>query len=102
MGREIAGASSDFEEGMIRGVTVGGKSLVIARLEGKVYAMDGRCSHMGFDLSEGRLDGYTVTCRLHGAAFDLRTGEKIRHAYARNMATYPVTEENGKVLVDLP
>jgi 3-phenylpropionate/trans-cinnamate dioxygenase ferredoxin subunit len=102
MGREILGASSDFEEGMMKGVTVGGKNLVVARVEGKIYAMDGRCSHMGFDLAKGRMEGYTVTCRLHGATFDIRTGERIRNPSARSMASYPVTEEDGKVLVDLP
>lgn len=74
----------------------------MARIKGRVYAMDGRCSHMGFALSEGRLDGHTVTCRIHGAAFDIRTGERLRHSGARDLAAYPVVEEDGKVLVDLP
>jgi nitrite reductase/ring-hydroxylating ferredoxin subunit len=102
MSREPLGESGDFTEGEMKGLTAGGKYLLAVRVEGKVYAMDGRCSHMTSDLSKGRLEGFLVTCRLHGAQFDVRTGERVRNMSARSMTAYPVIEEEGKVFVDLP
>jgi nitrite reductase/ring-hydroxylating ferredoxin subunit len=102
MVREDIGGSSEFVEGQMRNVIANGRPLIVARVESKLYAMDGRCSHMGFDLCKGRLDGHLVSCKLHGAQFDIRTGERVRNLSARNMAAYPVVEENGRVLVELP
>lgn len=102
MTRQTIGRSSDFPEGQMRGVTAGGKYLVVARVEGKQYAMDGRCSHMTTDLSKGRLEGHMVTCKLHGAQFDIRSGERVRNMAARSMSAYQVIEEEGQVFVELP
>lgn len=56
---------------------------------------------MDYDLSKGRPEGYLVTCKLHGAQFDIRTGEKVRNPSARNIASYPVIEEDVKVFIEL-
>ncbi|MGE5379310.1 MAG: Rieske (2Fe-2S) protein [Candidatus Saccharibacteria bacterium] len=102
MTREYVGESGDFAEGEMKGLTVGSKYLLVARVEGKLHAMDGRCSHMTSDLSKGMLEGHLITCRLHGAQFDIRTGERLRNMAARPMNAYSVEEEGGKVFVDLP
>lgn len=102
MTREYIGDSSEFGEGEMKSLIAGGKQLLVARVEGKLYAMDGRCSHMTSDLSKGRLEGHLVTCRLHGAQFDIRTGERVRNMAARSMNAYQVEEEDGKAYVELP
>jgi nitrite reductase/ring-hydroxylating ferredoxin subunit len=102
MTREYVGESGDFAEGEMKGLTTGGKYLLIARVEGKLYAMDGRCSHMTSDLTKGKLEGFLITCRLHGAQFDVRTGERIRNMAARSMGAYKIEEEGGKAFVVLP
>lgn len=101
MTRTVVGNDADFPEGVLRSIEIEGRSLLIARVDGKLNAMDGRCSHMGYDLSKGRAEGPLVTCRLHGAQFDMRTGEVLRNMSAKPLRTYPVTEENGQVFVDL-
>ncbi len=95
------GSDSEFGEGQMKAVSAGGRPLIVARVDGTLYAMDGRCSHMGFDLSKGRIEGPLVTCRLHGAQFDIRSGEVLRNMSAKKMNTYPVSVENGKVFVDV-
>jgi nitrite reductase/ring-hydroxylating ferredoxin subunit len=102
MAREQIGESSAYPERQLKSVTTGGRTLLVTRVEGKLFAMDGRCSHMGFDLSKGRMDEYLVTCKLHGAQFDLRTGERVRNMSAHDLAVYAITEENGKVFVEVP
>jgi 3-phenylpropionate/trans-cinnamate dioxygenase ferredoxin component len=83
-------------------VTANGRPLLVARVEGKLYAMDGKCSHRGYDRGKGRLDSYLVSCRLHGAQFDIRTGERVRNLSAHSMSAYPVVEEGERVFVELP
>lgn len=70
--------SGDLEQGKMKGVTIQGKELVLARVGEEYYAVDGVCPHMKGRLSEGTLEGYTVTCPRHGSQFDVRNGENIR------------------------
>jgi 3-phenylpropionate/trans-cinnamate dioxygenase ferredoxin subunit len=52
-----------------------GRRVCLMRRGGAVLAIDDRCPHAEFPLSEGELlaDG-SVQCAWHGARFDLRTG----------------------------
>ena len=56
-------------EGML--VEIDGKELALFNSGGSYYAIDNECTHVGGPLSEGDLDGHTVTCPWHGAEFDL-------------------------------
>jgi nitrite reductase/ring-hydroxylating ferredoxin subunit len=42
-----------------------GKPLLVVRVDSKIYATDGKRSHIVFDRSRGRWDGHLVTCKLH-------------------------------------
>ena len=46
----------------------------VARVDGRLYAFEGLCSHKQCPLSAGSLDRTTVTCQCHGSKFDLNTG----------------------------
>lgn len=94
MGRESLGGSSDLPEGNVKGVNVGIKYLLGARVEGELYAIDGKCSHMVSDLARGRLDGHLVTCRLYGAQFNIRSGMRLQNMAASSLTAYKVTEED--------
>src|SRR5690349_8807520 len=43
-----------------------GHPLALARLEGAVYALDGRCPHWGATFVDGPLRGESLRCPLHG------------------------------------
>jgi nitrite reductase/ring-hydroxylating ferredoxin subunit len=92
---------ADLSEETVTKVEVEGKTIVIGLVDGTPHAMDGRCSHMGQDLSKGAKEGHIVRCRMHGAEFDLRTGEVLRNMQARQLKTYPVTVEGGEVFIEL-
>ena len=51
-----------------------GKVAAVFRHEGRVYAVDNRCPHMGFPLSRGSCKDGILTCEWHYARFDLATG----------------------------
>jgi 3-phenylpropionate/trans-cinnamate dioxygenase ferredoxin subunit len=46
-------------------------------------------------------DELTVTCSLHGAVFELETGEGIEYPAVDPIETYPVTIEDDEVYIDL-
>ena len=52
-------------------------------------------------LSGGKLRGHAISCPLHGARFDVRTGECLAAPASQPIKSFPVTLEGGKVLVAL-
>jgi len=48
---------SDVSEGSLKSLSVGGKDLVVAMINGKFYAMDNWCTHEQGNLSDGVLTG---------------------------------------------
>jgi nitrite reductase/ring-hydroxylating ferredoxin subunit len=48
---------ADLREGELRGVRIDGRAVLLARVEGCLYAVDGVCTHMDALLEEGELDG---------------------------------------------
>ena len=52
----------DLEAGHMIGVEASGKEIVVINLEGTVYAIGNRCTHMGCKLSDGTLRGGKVAC----------------------------------------
>lgn len=78
---------------------VGRRQLVVARLNGRLYAFDALCPHAQGPMERSEIEGAIVTCPLHAWRFDLNNAGKELHGY-RGLATYPVKVEDGKVLVD--
>ncbi len=63
------------------------------------YAFEDMCSHDRFPLSEGTIEGDTITCALHGAKFCIRTGEALSAPAYEPVHTFPVRIENGMVQI---
>ncbi len=63
----------------MKGVTFDGKQVLVARLDGNFYAIDAVCSHLSGDLSQGTFNGTCVTCPVHHAQYDIRTGRVVKN-----------------------
>lgn len=87
-------------EGSMQPVYPLGISVVIARVEGTVYAVSGKCAHMACPLFQGTLDGHTLTCGCHDWRYDIRTG-RFLDAPELGLAVYPSKSEAGKLFVNL-
>jgi len=97
---------SEVPPGKMIGLDVQGKKFLLANVNGKMYALDGLCTHMAGHLWEGNLVGSTVKCPKHGAEYDLATGKNTKKpwlpfAKAFDLKTYPVSVEGDDVLVDV-
>ena len=55
-------------------VIVGKRIVAIFRHKGRIYALDGMCSHQGGPLAQGKVEGGCVTCPWHGWQYELDTG----------------------------
>lgn len=96
-----AAAASKVKEGKLRGVTVSRVPIVLANLEGTIYALRDECSHEDLPLSDGDLEDGEVVCVYHGASFDCRTGKNTRLPAVRPVKSYRVEVRDGDVFVDL-
>jgi nitrite reductase/ring-hydroxylating ferredoxin subunit len=66
--------------------------------EGRVFALDNRCPHMGFPLERGSLEDGILTCHWHHARFDLASGCTF-DLWADDVPTCLVDVRNGEVWV---
>jgi nitrite reductase/ring-hydroxylating ferredoxin subunit len=92
----------DLEEGGLLGVEIDGEAVCLAKVDGVIYACNGECTHIGGRLYEGELTGTVLTCPVHGAQFDLRTGRVLRGPARQDLVLYPVRVEEGLIMVSLP
>jgi len=93
--------------GTMKSFLVNEKQVLITNLEGKFYAIGGKCTHLGGDLSQGKLEGNIVTCPRHGSQFDVTTGKSLRgpkiviRFSTPDEPAYPVKVEGESIQVDL-
>lgn len=88
-----------LRDGDVQPCRVDGVEILLCRVDGRFYAVAGRCSHAGQALAGGRLRGFALRCPLHGASFDIRDGRALTAPASVGIATYPVQIDAGKVLV---
>lgn len=74
--------------------------IVLVYHEGRIYALDNRCPHMGFPLDKGSVADGILTCHWHHARFDLCTGGSF-DLWADDTPSFPVEVRNGDVYVDV-
>ena len=92
-------------EGMAVSVDVGDSEgrvgIALFNVDGEYHAIENRCTHVGGSLGNGRLSGETVTCPLHGATFDVTTGDVLTPPADAPVRTFDVEVEDGDVHVVL-
>lgn len=66
---------------------------VVFNVAGSFCATQVKCTHRGGPLSEGKLDGSTVTCPWHGTQFNVCTGAVLRGPATEAIKTYRVIVE---------
>ena len=93
-------ADAELWDGDMTAHRVDDRDLLLVRHNGVVYAYENRCAHLGVALSEGRLDGYVLTCRAHHWQYDVRSGSGVNPATAC-LRRFAVKIEDGKVFVDV-
>jgi len=102
MGKIIVGKISDFIPGKMYKVTIDGKDVLVANIDGTYYAVNDTCTHAGGSLSEGSLDGTVVTCGWHGAKFDCKTGKLSAFPVkVKDLNSYKVVVESENIFLEV-
>lgn len=82
-------------------VQAGGKDILLCNTPQGIFAVDNLCTHAAEKLETGRLKGCKILCPLHGAAFDVRSGEALSRPAVIGLATYPVKLDGEDILVEV-
>lgn len=93
--------AANLDEGTMQMVEVDGTLILIVRQEG-LFALQGTCSHEFFELDKGFLTADSVTCALHLSRFELTDGESLDPPADLPLVTYPVSEVDGDIVLELP
>ena len=92
----------DVRDGAPIEATAGARSFALFRCGEALYATESECSHEQASLAEGFQDGCVIECPLHGAQFDLRTGDVITGPADEPVTTFAARIEGGRVEVLVP
>jgi len=80
----------DCPPGSLRPVMVGMDPVVLANVDGAIYAVMDRCSHEDLPLSDGEMEGTVLVCQYHGARFDVTSGAPRALPAVKPVKTFPV------------
>lgn len=111
--------TKEIAPGGMKAITLNGRDIVICNYEGAFYAVERACGHAEARLERGTLTGWILTCPLHYAQFDIRSGEALSRPVpkgpavkhpdpaspslaTRPLKTYPVKLLSGSIHIDLP
>jgi 3-phenylpropionate/trans-cinnamate dioxygenase ferredoxin subunit len=92
---------SELQQGKPVKVEKDGKTICVARVGDEVFAVDDTCSHSDASLAEGDVTDFKIECWLHGAEFDLRTGEALTPPAVAPLHTYGVHVDGDSVTVEI-
>ncbi|WP_139797771.1 Rieske 2Fe-2S domain-containing protein [Mycobacterium noviomagense] len=93
------GTGADLADGDVRSADADGTPVMLARHDGRIYAIHDRCGHRGCLLSDGELDGHVITCPCHGSQFDIRDGTLLRGPATVSQPALDARDAGGQVEV---
>jgi len=82
-------------------VEVQGKEIALFNVGGEYFAIDNMCTHEEASLADGEISGFEVTCPLHGAKFDVRSGQVLGPPAYDDVTSYPVRVSGADVEIDV-
>jgi nitrite reductase/ring-hydroxylating ferredoxin subunit len=80
-------------------VEAAGRKILLAKFNGKIFALDNICPHLGGSLGHGILRNGTVICPLHHWTFSLETGKAVMGVPDEKVALFETKVEEGKIYV---
>ena len=89
----------DLQHDGVRVVSTGQRTAAVFWHRDQVFAVDNRCPHMGFPLSQGTVADGILTCHWHHAKFDLSGGCAF-DLFADDVAAFRAEVRDGEVWLD--
>ena len=98
-GFEKVAETGELSPGEMKSVPLGQGEVLLANVDGNYYVVGDTCTHRGGTLSDGDLDGEQVQCPLHGAIFNVVTGEVLNPPARQGVQAYEVRISGNDVMV---
>ncbi len=86
---------ADVPPGEMTLVDFQGEEVVLANVNGTIYAFSDACTHMAGRLSQGLLEDTIVTCPFHAGRFDVTSGEAVSPPPKERLTVYRVHVNDG-------
>ncbi len=80
---------------------VDGVPIAVFHVDDNFYAISDVCTHEESSLAEGELDGDIVECALHGARFNVRTGQVMALPAVVPVQTFPLRVVGSEIEVEV-
>jgi 3-phenylpropionate/trans-cinnamate dioxygenase ferredoxin subunit len=93
--------TDEIGPGEARLVEVKGRQIALFNVDGEYFAIDNMCTHEEASLAEGEVSGHEVSCPLHGAKFDIRTGEVLGPPAYDDVARFDVRVLGNDIEIDV-
>ena len=74
----------DIAIGGLKAVEFDGREILLGNCDGTFYAVERRCGHMNAPCEMGTLRGHILTCPMHYAQFDIRTGKTLKKPFIKS------------------
>jgi nitrite reductase/ring-hydroxylating ferredoxin subunit len=93
--------TDEVAPGEVKQYVVEERFVALCNVDGELHAFEDVCTHQFAHLSEGGMEGDQITCPLHGAKFDVRTGKPKSLPAVKPVPKHEVKVEDGYVYVAL-
>lgn len=99
-GYYLAGPSAGLGQDQLLRLKIAGDLVLVARLDGQLFAFSAACPHAAGDLSKGAYYRGRIDCPDHGYRFDVRSGRILWPADELcRLKRYQVLEVEGWIKV---
>ena len=93
---------SSLDDGEMIGVELDGENILIANVDGEIYAVSDLCTHEEVLLSWGWLDEKQVECSAHSSLFDITDGNVVGPPAEERLTVYQTRVEGDDILLGPP
>jgi len=97
----VVAQADELKVDQMKLLRINGRRLVLGRTEEGYVAFDDRCPHRGGSLAGGVMIAGVVQCPWHGSQFDCGRGTVKAGPAAEPIATYSVSEREGRIVLTL-
>lgn len=94
-----AGTANEVQPGKLGCAQVEGVPVLLANVEGEIYAFRDGCATDGMPLEAGRMTGSVIVCPWHNCAYDARTGKRVDEPGQPGLTVVPIAVRDGTVQV---
>lgn len=97
----VAAQQGELKTGTMKSVTINGKAVLLCHIEEGYYAIEDLCTHEDYPLNLGCLKGNEIECSLHGACYNIKTGEPTAEPGEIPLKTFPVHIKGNDILIEV-